>query len=183
MHIPCLICHFLEATLFWDVLACFWFFLLLINRRKVLYFYRQMRRDYKIKFTDKLKQNLCINLDLAKVHCLKELIPPYIVSYLHFLNLNILTLPKLSLSRKLCLIWHNSCLPCFLPTRFTHMHASLQNQNKCKLSIAEKINHRDLRPLYSASHRAINVLSMSRIEKELCSLFLRLFSPFSNKKD
>ena len=50
--------------------------------------YRQMRRDYKIKFTDKLEANLWIHLDLAKVHCLKELTSVYIVSYLHFLNLN-----------------------------------------------------------------------------------------------
>ena len=47
-----------------------------------------------------------IHLDLAKVPCLKELTSPYIISYLHFLNLNnILTLPKLSPSLKLCLIW------------------------------------------------------------------------------
>ena len=34
-------------------------------------------------------------MDLAKVHCLKGLTSPYIISYLHFLNLNnILTLPQ-----------------------------------------------------------------------------------------
>ena len=71
----------------------------------VLYSYWQMRGDYKIKFTDKLKANIWIHLDLAKVHCLKELTSPYIVSYLHFLNLNnILTLPKISLLLKLRLI-------------------------------------------------------------------------------
>ena len=60
-----------------------------------MYSYRQMRRDHKIKFTDKSKANLWIHLDLAKVHRLKELTSPYIISYLHFLNLNnILTLPK-----------------------------------------------------------------------------------------
>ena len=53
------------------------------------YSYRQMRRDYKIKFTDKLKANLWINLNVAKVHRLKELTCPYIVSYLHFLNLTL----------------------------------------------------------------------------------------------
>ena len=47
-----------------------------------------MRRDYKIKFTDKSKANLWIYLDLAKVHRLKGLTSPYIISYLHFLNLN-----------------------------------------------------------------------------------------------
>ena len=61
----------------------------------MLYSYRQMRRDYKIKFTDKSKANLWIHLDLAKVHHLKGLTSLCIISYLHFLNLNnILTLPK-----------------------------------------------------------------------------------------
>ena len=61
----------------------------------MLYWYRQMRRDYKIKFTDKSKANLWIHLDLAKVHRLKGLTSLYIISYLHFLNLNnILTVPK-----------------------------------------------------------------------------------------
>ena len=32
MHISCLIYHILEAALFWDVSASFWFFLLIINR-------------------------------------------------------------------------------------------------------------------------------------------------------
>ena len=54
-----------------------------------------MKRDYKIKFTDKSKANLWIYLDLAKVHRLKGLTSPYIVSYLHFLNLdNILILTQ-----------------------------------------------------------------------------------------
>ena len=66
---------------------------------------QQMRRDCKIKFSDKLKANLWMHLDLAKLHCLKGLNSPYIVSYLHFLNLNnILTLPKLLSSLKLGLI-------------------------------------------------------------------------------
>ena len=61
----------------------------------MLYLYRQMKRYYKIKFTNKSKANLLIHLDLVKVHCLKGLTSPYIISYLHFLNLNnILTLPQ-----------------------------------------------------------------------------------------
>ena len=61
MHISCLIYHFLEAALFWDadVSASFWFFLL-TGSHIVLYSHRQMRRDYKIKFTDKSKANLYI---------------------------------------------------------------------------------------------------------------------------
>ena len=60
-----------------------------------MYLYQQMRIDYKIKFTDKSKANLWIHLDLAKVHRLKGLTSPYIITYLHFLNLNnILTVPK-----------------------------------------------------------------------------------------
>ena len=72
------------------------FFLLIINMEShVLYSYQQMRRDQKIKFTDKSKANLWIHLDLAKVHRFKGLTSPYIISYLHFLNLNnILTLPQ-----------------------------------------------------------------------------------------
>ena len=61
----------------------------------MLYSYRQMRRDYKIKFADKSKANLWIHLDLPNIHRLKGLTSPYIISYLHFLNLNnILTLPQ-----------------------------------------------------------------------------------------
>ena len=102
----------------------------------VLHSYQQMRRDCKIKFSDKLKANLWMHLDLAKLHCLKGLNSPYIVSYLRFLNLNnILTLPKLLSSLKLGLIWHDICLPYFLSARFTHMRTSLRNQNKCKPSI------------------------------------------------
>ena len=65
-------------------------------QQTVLYLYQQMRRNYKIKSTEKLKANLWIYLNLTKVHHLKELTSPYIISYLHFLNLNnILALPKL----------------------------------------------------------------------------------------
>ena len=53
-----------------------------------MYSYQQLRRDYNIKFTDKSKANLWIHLDLAKVHRFKGLTSPYIISYLHFLNLN-----------------------------------------------------------------------------------------------
>ena len=137
MHVICLIYHFLEAALFWEVSASFWFFLLIINRESQLYSSRQMRRDYKINFTNELKATLWIHLDLAKVHCLKGLTSPYIVFYLDFLNLNnIMTLPKpLSLSR-LGLIWRDLCLPLFLPSRLKRMRVSLRNHNKCKPSMS-----------------------------------------------
>ena len=94
----------------------------------MLYSYRQMRRDYKIKFTDKSKANLWIHLDLAKVHRLKGLTSPYIVSYLRFLNLNnILALPQTFVFAEAGLLRHDLCLPCFLPARFTRMRASLRN--------------------------------------------------------
>ena len=116
MHIIYPIYHFLEAALFWDISASFWFFLLIINRESQLHLYQQMRRDYKIKFTNKLITNLWIHFDLVNVHCLKGLTSPSIVSYVNFVNLNnILTLPKLLLSLKLefettyvCLVF---CLP------------------------------------------------------------------------
>ena len=113
----------------------------------MLYSYRQMRRDYKIKFTDKSKANLWIHLDLAKVHRLKGLTSPYIISYLHFLNLNnILTLPKTFVVAKAGFDLTRLISPCFLPARFTHMRASLRNQNKRKSSIQEYWNQS------SASH-------------------------------
>ena len=79
-------------------------------------------------------------IQLAKVHRLKKLNSPYIVSYLRILSLNnIQTLPKLSLSLKLRLIWHDFYLACFLPATFTRMRAILQNQNKCKPSIETQV--------------------------------------------
>ena len=53
-----------------------------------------MRRDYKINFTNELKANLWIHFDLGKVHRLKGLTSPYIVSYVHFLNLNNIDSPQ-----------------------------------------------------------------------------------------
>ena len=48
-----------------------------------------------IKLTDKSKANLWIHLDQAKVHHFKGLTSLYIISYLHFVNLNnILTFPQ-----------------------------------------------------------------------------------------
>ena len=78
------------------ILRCVCFFLIfaLNYQQTVLYSYRQMIRDYKIKVTDKLKPNLWIHLGLGKVHRLKESTSASIVSYLHSLNLNnILTFP------------------------------------------------------------------------------------------
>ena len=137
MHVIYLIYHFLEAALFWDVSASFWFFLLIINRESQLYSSRQMRRDYKINFTNEVKANLWIHLDLAKVRRLKGLTSPYIVFYLDFLNLNnIMTLPKPLSSLRLGLIWRDLCLPLFLPSRLRRMRVSLRNQNKCKPSMS-----------------------------------------------
>ena len=87
--------------------------------------------DYKIKFTDKL--------NLAKTHRLKGLTySPYnIVSYLHF-HPDILTPQTFVIAEAgfdLTGLMFVICLPCFLPARFTHMCASLRNQNKCKPSI------------------------------------------------
>ena len=74
MRIIWLIYDFSEAALFWNVSASFWFFILIINRESHgVVFVSTMRRDYKIKFTDKLKAYLWIHLDLAKTHRLKGL--------------------------------------------------------------------------------------------------------------
>ena len=124
----------------------------------MLHSYRHIRRVYKMKFTDKLKANLWIYLDLAKVHHLKELTSSYIVSYLHFLNLNnILTLLKLSSLLKLGLIWHGLCLPRFLPAKFTRMWAILWNQNKCKPSLT------------NTWKRECNVTNQSKRREENCT--------------
>ena len=118
MPIICLIDHFSETALV--------VFVSTIEKRLQNQVYRQW------------KANLWIHLDLAKVHRLKGLTSLYIVSYLHFLNLNnILTLPKLLSSLKLGLIRHDLCLTCFLPVRFTRMRTSLRNQSKCKPSISQ----------------------------------------------
>ena len=132
MHISCL---FRDCI----ILRCVRFFLIFsLNYQQGLYLYRQLRRDYNIKFTDKSKANLWIHLDLAKVHRLKGLTSPYIISYLHFLNLNnILTLSQTSVVAKAGFDLTRLISPCFLPARFTHMRASLRNQNKCKSSIQE----------------------------------------------
>ena len=135
MHVICLIYYFLEAALFWDVSVSSRFFLLIINRESQLYSYRQMRRDYKINFTNELKANLWIHLDLAKVHRLKGLTSPCIVFYLHFLNLNNIMTRQTYVVVEAGLIWRDICLPRFLPAGFRRMRVSLRNQNKCKRSI------------------------------------------------
>ena len=119
MHIICLIYHFLEAALFWDVSASFWFFLLIINRESHSVVFvstnekrlqNQVYRQIKSKLMDTFgsgKSSLFERVDFSLC----------IISHLHFLNLNnILALPKLLPSLKLCLIWqdyvcHVFCLP------------------------------------------------------------------------
>ena len=80
------------------ILRCVCFFVIFSHYQQgvtVLYLYQQMRRDYKIKFTDKSKTNLWLYLDLTKVNRWNRLTSLYIISYLHFLKLNnILTLPQ-----------------------------------------------------------------------------------------
>ena len=81
------------------ILRCVRFFVIFsLNYQQgvtVLYLYQQMRRDYKITFTDKSKTNLWIYVDLTKVNPWNRLTSLYIISYLHFLKLNnILTLPQ-----------------------------------------------------------------------------------------
>ena len=97
MHVSCLIYHFLEAALFWDVCS-FLIFLLIINREShsvVFVSTNEERLLNQVYRQIKRKANLWIHLDLAKLRHLKGLSSLYIISYLHFLNLNnILTLPK-----------------------------------------------------------------------------------------
>ena len=121
----CLIYHFLVAALFWDV--CF-FLIFSLN-------YQQGVTQCCIHI-NKWEEITKSTLDQANVHHLKGLTSLYIISYLHFLNLNnILTLPKTLVVAKagFGLSWIK--FPCFLPARFTRMNASLRNHNKCKPSI------------------------------------------------
>ena len=134
-----------------------------------------MRRDYKIKFTDKL--------NLAKVHRLKGLTSPYIIFYLHFLNLNnILTLPKLSPSLKLGLIWHDVCWPCFLPARFTRIWALVYEIKTNASRLCNFIKKETMAQLFSCEFCKISKKSFS--QNNSCSLgdccvFLLIFlSPF-----
>ena len=121
------------CTLFWDI-STPWFFLLIINREShgVVFISRNEKRLSNQVYRP-IKSKLMDTFGSGKSSSFKKgLTSPYIVSSLHFLNLNnILTLPKLLLSLKLGLIWCDLCLPCFLSARFTCMRASLRNQNKC----------------------------------------------------
>ena len=96
MHISCLIYHFLEAALFWDVFASFLFFLLIINREShSVVFVSTNEKRLQNQVYRQIKSKPMDTLDLAKVYRLKGLTSLYIISCLHFLNLNnILTLPK-----------------------------------------------------------------------------------------
>ena len=90
MHVSCLIYHFLEAALFWDVCS-FLIFLLIINREShsvVFVSTNEERLLNQVYRQIKRKANLWIHLDLAKLRHLKGLSSLYIISYLHFLNLN-----------------------------------------------------------------------------------------------
>ena len=135
-------CHLLHLSLFRGCIILtrvyiFLIFSLNCEQGDTVVSYRQMRGDYKISFTNELKENLWIIWIWQKFTVWKGwFLHRYIISYLHFLNLNnIMTLPKLFLSLRLGLIWHDLCLPCFLPARFRRMGVSLRNQNKCNSSI------------------------------------------------
>ena len=80
----CLIYHFLVAALFWDV--CFFLIFSLNHQQGVTQCCIHINKWEEITKS---------TLDQANVHHLKGLTSLYIISYLHFLNLNnILTLPK-----------------------------------------------------------------------------------------
>ena len=139
MHITCLIYHLLQpqAALFWDVCASFLFFLVIINREPdgVVSISANEKRLQNQVYRQ-VKSKLMNTFGSGKIYCLKDLNCSYIVSYLHFLNLNdILIVPKLSPPLKLSLIWHSLCLLCFLSARFMREHTSLRSQNKCRPSI------------------------------------------------
>ena len=96
MYISCLVYHVLEAALFWDVFSSFWFFLLIINMEsRGVVFASANEKRLQNQVYRQIKSKLMDTLGSGKVHHLKGMTSPDIISYLHFLNLNnILTLPQ-----------------------------------------------------------------------------------------
>ena len=129
MHISCVIYHFLEAALFWDVSASFWFFLLIINREShgvvfALTNEKRLQNQVYRQIKSKLYGYIWIWQKFTVWKGWLMLI--YIISYLHFINLNNI----LTLLQKLCMCQtkpSHVCLVFCLP--------DLRNQNKCKLCL------------------------------------------------
>ena len=138
MHISCLIYHVLEAALFWDVSCSFWFFLLIINRESNdVVFASTTEKRLQNQVYRQSKANLWMHLDLAKVHRLRGMTSPYIISYLHFLNLiNILTLPQTFDITEARFGLTRIMFALFFACQIYTLRASLRNQNKCRSSIA-----------------------------------------------
>ena len=89
MHISCLIYQVLEAALFWDVSASFWFFILIINRESHgVVFVSTIEKRLQYQVYRQIKSKLIDTFGSGKVQRFKGLTSPYIISYLHFLNLN-----------------------------------------------------------------------------------------------
>ena len=138
-HIICLIYHYLEAALFWDVSASFWFFILIINREShSLVFVSANENRLQNQVYRQIKSKLMDTFGSGKSSPFERVdFSLYRFSF-SFSKSKQYSDPKLSSSLNLGLILHDLCLSCFLPARFTRMRASLQNQNKCKPSIKLK---------------------------------------------
>ena len=116
------------------ILRCVCFFVIFSHYQQgvtVLYLYQQMRRDYKIKFTDKSKTNLWLYLDLTKVNRWNRLTSLYIISYLHFLKLIFWLSPKLFV-RHWSWVWFD--------TNHVHLVFCLPDLNASTLSFEIKTN-------------------------------------------
>ena len=134
--------QFLEAALFWDRSASFWFFLLIINGKPDgIVFVLPNEKRLQSQVYGQSKSRLKDTSGSCKSSLFERVDFSLFIFHLHFLNLdNIVTLPKFSLSLKLRLIWHDLYLPCFLRARFTRMRAGLRNQSRLLVqTIMEKM--------------------------------------------
>ena len=98
MHISCLIYHFLEAALFWDVSASFLFFFL--NYQHVVVFVSTNEKRLQNQVYKQIKSGKSSPLERIEFSLYR-----FLSSFSK--SKNILTLPKLLSSLKLGLIRHN----------------------------------------------------------------------------
>ena len=126
------------------------FFLLIINREShSVVFVSTNEKRLQNQVYRQIKSKPMDTLDLAKVYRLKGLTSLYIISCLHFLNLNnILTLPKTLVVAEagFGLTWIMFAL-FFACQIYTRLRASLLNQSKCKPSIEINICSQDLQEI------------------------------------
>ena len=110
------------------------------------------------------KANLCIHLDLTKVHRFKGLTSPYIIPYFHFLNLNnILNLPQTFVIAE---AWFD--------TNYVRLVFCLPDVHACALVYEIKTNASRLYTSFTSFTVAKTLVYMTQwlIHNLICGLFL-----------